>query len=255
MLGELTQVRASLEEMRQAREDLAAAFQLAVKYGFHEGICNHFSLMLPGTADRFLLNSYGYHFSEVTTSNLLLVDAEGNLVEGEGEGVVEKTAFYIHSRIHVSQPHAQCILHTHMPYATALTMIEGGRLEPANQNALRFYGQIAYDDNYNGLVLDNAEGDRIVNALGDKKVLFLGNHGVIVVGRSVAEAFDSLYYLERACEAQVLAMSTHRPLRLVSRDIAQKTMEQIAVESEVSAPQHFAALKRLLTAAGSNFAQ
>jgi len=246
MLEEITQNRARLEEIRQARIDLAAAFRLAVVNQFHEGVCNHFSLALPGTTDRFLLNSYGYHFSEISASNLLVVDTEGNLVEGEG--MVEPTAFYIHSRIHQSQPRARCILHTHMPYATALTMLkEGGRLEPASQNAFRFYGQIAYDDNYNGLVMDNTEGDRVVAALGDKKVLFLGNHGVIVIGESVAEAFDDLYYLERACQVQVLAMSTGRPLRHISHDLALMTMQQIEADRAANAHHHFTALKRLIS--------
>lgn len=250
MLEEISQLRSGLAEIRQARVDLAAAFRLAVTNNFHEGICNHFSLVLPGTTDRFLLNSYGLHFSETTASNLLVVDAEGNLVEGEG--MVEPTAFYIHSRIHQLQPQARCILHTHMPYATALTMIEGGRLEPANQNALRFYEQIAYDEDYNGLVLDKAEGDRIVSALGDKKILFLGSHGVIVVGPTVADAFDDLYYLERACQAQVLAMSTGRPLKMVSHELALKTMHQIEGE-RLNAQHHFTALKRLLANSGADF--
>lgn len=251
MLEEISQLRSGLEEIRQARIDLAAAFRLAVTHNFHEGICNHFTMAVPGTTDRFLLNSYGLHFSEVTASNLLVVDTDGKLVEGEG--IVEPTAFYIHSRIHQLQPHARCILHTHMPYATALTMIEGGRLEPANQNALRFYEQIAYDENYNGLVLDKAEGDRIVEALGDKKILFLGNHGVIVVGPTVADAFDDLYYLERACQVQVLAMSTGRPLRMVSHELALKTMQQIEGERQ-NAQHHFTALKRLLANSGADFA-
>lgn len=252
MLEELNRVRNNLEEVRQARIDLAAAFRLAVLNNFHEGICNHFSLVVPGATDRFLLNSYGLHFSETTASNLLVVDEEGRLVEGEG--IVEPTAFYIHSRIHGLNPQARCILHTHMPYATALTTIEGGRLEPVNQNALRFYGQIAYDDYYNGLVLDKAEGDRIVAVLGNKKVLFLGNHGVIVVGPTVADAFDDLYYLERACQVQVLAMSTGRPLKMVSPEIAQQTMLQIEGE-RTNAQHHFTALKRMLTKSNPEFAE
>ncbi len=251
MLQEISRIHSELDESELARIDLAAAFRLAVTNNLHEGVCNHFSLAVPGTTNRFLLNSYGLHFSEVKASNLLVVDAGGQLVEGQG--IVEPTAFYIHSRIHQLQPQARCILHTHMPYTTALTMIEGGRLEPASQNALRFYGQIAYDEYYNGLVMDTEEGDRIVNALGDKKVLFLGNHGVIVVGPSVAEAFDDLYYLERACQFQVLAMSTGRPLRLVSPEVAGRTFRQLEQE-RTNAQYHFTALKRLLKQAGADFA-
>ncbi len=231
------------DEVKQARVDLAAAFRLAVTHGFHEGICNHFSLVVPGTTDRFLLNSYGNHFSQVTASNLVMVDTEGNIVEGEGE--VEKTAFYIHSCIHRAQPNAKCVLHTHMPYATALTMIRDGGLDPASQNALRFYGKIAYDDEYNGLAIDNSEGERIAKAMGDKPIAFLGNHGIIVTGASVAEAFDDLYYLERACEVQVIAMSTGKPLRYIPHDLAYKTMKQMEGERS-NAYRHFDALKQIL---------
>jgi ribulose-5-phosphate 4-epimerase/fuculose-1-phosphate aldolase len=232
------------EAVWQARVDLAAAFRLAVMFGFHEGICNHFSLAVPGRTDRFLLNSYGFHFSEVTASSLLMVDEEGNIVEGDG--IVEKTAFYIHSCIHRSQPKARCVLHTHQPYATTLTVIEGGRLEPASQNALRFYEKIAYDDVYNGLALDNSEGARIADRMEGKPICFLGNHGVIVTGESVAWAFDELYYLERACELQVLAMSTGRPLRQIPHDLAVTTRRQIEGELALYSKEHFKALKRLL---------
>ena len=190
---------------RQARIDLAAAFRLAERLDLHEGVCNHFSLMLPD-GKRFLLNRYGLHWSEVSASNLLTVDAAGKVLEGEGE--IEKTAFYIHSRIHLANPRAACVLHTHMPYATAITITEPGRLEMVEQNALRFHGDIAYDDTYNGLVVDQAEGDRLAGVLGSKRVMFLANHGVLVAGATVAEAFDSLYYLERAARVQVLARAT-----------------------------------------------
>src|SRR2546421_10048955 len=180
-MGSLGELNATTLE-RAARVDLAAAFRLAVRLDLHEGVCNHFSVMLPPLANegsRFLLNAYGLHWSEVTASNLLALDAEGRILAGEGE--YEKTAFCIHSRIHVANPQAACVLHTHMPYATALTLLEVGRLEMVEQNALRFYDDIAYDDIYNGLVLDNAEGDRLAQALGSKRVMFLANHGVIVV--------------------------------------------------------------------------
>jgi ribulose-5-phosphate 4-epimerase/fuculose-1-phosphate aldolase len=117
---------------RAARVDLAAAFRLAVRMDLHEGVCNHFSVMLAD-GKRFLLNRYGLHWSEVSASNLLCLDGQGRVLAGEGE--YEKTAFYIHSRIHLGNPHAACVLHTHMPYATALTLLEGGRLEMVEQNA------------------------------------------------------------------------------------------------------------------------
>ena len=225
-----------------ARADLAAAFRWAVRMDLHEGVCNHFSLMLPG--GRFLLNRYGLHWSEVTASNLLALDSEGNVLQGEGQ--FEKTAFYIHSRIHLAHPRAACVLHTHMPHATALTLLENGRLEMVEQNALRFHDDIAYDDTYNGLVVDSAEGDRLARALGSKRVMFLANHGVIVVGPSVAEAFDLMYYLERACRLQVLARSMGGKLRPVRPEVVRDTYRMILADTPAYAGAHFTALKRIL---------
>jgi len=230
-------------QVAAARIDLAAAFRLAVRMDLHEGVCNHFSVMLPD-GKRFLLNRYGLRWSEVTASNLLALDAEGNVLEGEGE--FEKTAFYIHSRIHLANPRAACVLHTHMPYATALTLLENGRLEMVEQNALRFHDDIAYDDTYNGLVVDNAEGDRLARVLGGKRVMFLANHGVIVVGPSVAEAFDLMYYLERACRLQVLARSTGGTFRRVKDEVVRETYRMILGDTPKYAGAHFAALKRIL---------
>lgn len=226
-----------------ARIDLAAAFRLAVRLDLHEGVCNHLSFMLPD-GKRFLLNRYGLHWSEVSAGNLLTLDPEGRVLSGDGE--YEKTAFYIHSRIHLANPHAACVLHTHMPYATALTLLEGGRLEMVEQNALRFHDDIAYDDEYNGLVVDNAEGDRLARALGSKRVMFLANHGVIVVGPSVAEAFDSLYYLERACRLQVLARMMGGRMRPVRPEVVRNACRMMREDAPKYAGAHFTALKRIL---------
>src|SRR6266850_2700686 len=245
-MGSLRELSATAVE-QAARIDLAAAFRLAVRLDLHEGVCNHFSVMLPD-GQRFLLNAYGLHWSEVTASNLLALDADGRVLTGDGE--YEKTAFYIHSRIHLGNPHAACVLHTHMPYATALTLLEGGRLEMVEQNALRFHDDIAYDDTYNGLVVDNAEGDRLARVLGSKRVLFLANHGVIVVGPSAAEAFDALYYLERACRLQVLARSmvanAGGKLRAVRPEVVRETCRLMAADTPRYAQAHFGALKRIL---------
>ena len=232
---------------RAMRIDLAAAFRLAVRLDLHEGVCNHFSVMLPD-GKRFLLNQYGLHWSEVTAGNLLALDGAGNVLQGEGE--YEKTAFYIHSRIHLANPRATCVLHTHMPYATALTLLEGGRLEMVEQNALRFHNDIAYDDIYNGLVVDNTEGDRLAQAMGNKRVMFLANHGVIVVGQTVAEAFDAMYYLERACRLQVLARSVAAnsggKLRPVRPEVVSTAYRMMLADAPKYAGAHFEALKRIL---------
>jgi len=228
-------------EIRQARVDLAAAFRWAVRQGLNEGICNHFSMDVGG--GRFLVNKWGLHWSELRASNLLLADFDGTVLEGEGE--VEPTAFYIHSRIHKHCPQATVVLHTHMPYATALTIVEGGRLEPCEQKAIRLCKTIVYDDDYQGLALDNTEGDRMAGKLGDKRILFLAHHGIIVTHRSVAEAYDDLYYLERACQVQVIARQTGLPLRQIPEPVLRRTEQQYG-EERTSAPLHFASLKRIL---------
>ncbi len=229
--------------LTQARLDLTAALRWAARLGLHEGICNHFSLAAPGWPDCFLVNPHGLHWAEITPNDLVLVDVDGAVIEGRYK--VEATAFHIHGRIHQGKPNAACVLHTHMPYATALAIADGGRLEWASQNALRFYGRVAYDECYNGPVLDDVEGDRICAQLQNADVLFMANHGVIVCGGSVAQAFDDLYYLERACQVQVLAQSTGKPLRIVPDDIAALTGQQ-AVSDKVQPRLHLEALKRLL---------
>lgn len=228
-------------EIRQARVDLAAALRMANRQGLSEGICNHFSMDIGG--GRFLVNPLGKHWSELTASSLLIADFDGNVVDGEG--VVEDTAFFIHSRIHKNCPQATVVLHTHMPYATALTVVEGGRLEPCEQKAIRLCKTIVYDDDYQGLALDNAEGDRMAARLGDKRILFLASHGIIVTHRTIPEAYDDLYYLERACQVQVIARQTGLPLRRLPADVLQYTEAQFEGDRQ-SAPLHFAALKRVL---------
>ena len=228
---------------RVGRVELAAAFRMAVRLGFHEGVCNHFSLALSDDGREFLVNPYGRHFVELRACDLLRVDVGGRVLGGDGE--VEASALHIHGRLHVARPDLRCILHTHMPYATALTSIEGARLEPINQNALRFMGRIAYDDDYGGLALDAAEGDRIAAALGDKQIMFMTNHGVLATGASVGAAFDDLYYLERACQNQVLAMSTGAPLKRVPDEEVRRTRAEFD-RYDGHGEVHFAALKRLL---------
>lgn len=234
---------AGRNEEREARLDLAAALRWAARLGLSEGICNHFSFALPGRPGEFLINPQGLHWSEVTPGDLVVVDAHGRKVAGRHN--VEPTAFFIHSAIHRGKKNAQCVMHTHMPFATTLTVIHGGRLEWASQNAVKFHGRIAYDEDYNGLALDEAEGERLCVKLAAADIAFLANHGVIVCGPTIAGTFDDLYYLERACMLQVLAMGTGRPLRVVPEHIAARTAQQMAGESQ-QATLHLAALKRIL---------
>ena len=232
-----------VSQAHTARVELAAAYRLAVWFELNEGIDNHFTLMVPGRKDRFLLNAFGLHWSEVTASNLIAVDMDGRVVEGEGE--VESTAYCIHARLHLHHPRAACILHTHMPFAAALCAIAGGSVEPVTINALRFNGSVAYDQHYNGEALSTDEGDRMAALLGGKRILFLANHGVIVVGETVAQAFDDLYFLERTCMVQVLAMSTGQTLQRVARRFARGNFGTNP-DAERYAKLHFAALQRLL---------
>jgi ribulose-5-phosphate 4-epimerase/fuculose-1-phosphate aldolase len=226
-----------------ARLDLACALRWAARYGLHEGVCNHFSLRLPGEPERFLINPQGLHWSEITAGDLLVVTADGQILEGRY--TVEPTAICIHAAIHRALPDAHCVMHTHMPYATTLTVLADARLEWISQNALRFHGRVAYEEAYNGLALDMREGRRLAGKLHAADVLFLANHGVIVRGTSVAQAFDDLYYLERACMLQVTAQATGRRLRVVPDEIARHTASQMAGESQ-QALLHLQALQRIL---------
>ena len=239
------------EAVRNARVDLAACFRMAARLGMHEGICNHFSFVVPGRDDLFLVNPYGWAFSEVTASRLLVCDFEGNVVAGEG--VPEATAFHIHARVHLRKPRAKAAFHTHMPNATALAMLEGPPLVWAGQTALKFHGRTLVDEDYNGLALDAAEGDRIVESLGDADVVFMKNHGVLVVGDSVASAWDDLYYLERACEAQRLALATGRPLKAVPEEVAARTAAQMREADRESAKLHLESVKRILAKSEPDF--
>jgi ribulose-5-phosphate 4-epimerase/fuculose-1-phosphate aldolase len=231
------------DPVTQARLDLTTALRAAARHGLNEGVCNHFSMAVPGRDDLFLVNPQGLHWSEITPADLVMADGEGNVIEGKYP--VEATAFFIHARIHQGNKNAAVVLHTHMPYATALTSIRDGRIEMCTQNAFRFWDRIAYDEDYAGVALSNDEGDRMCRALGDKDILFLRNHGVLVTGGNVAQAYDDLYYLERTAMVQVLAMQTGRPLHHVDDAIVSFAARQIANDTQ-QALLHFESLKRLL---------
>jgi ribulose-5-phosphate 4-epimerase/fuculose-1-phosphate aldolase len=240
---------------RRARIDLAACHRLAARFGFNEGIDNHLTMLVPGHTDRFYLAPFGLLWSEIRASDLMEVDFSGKLVAGSG--LIEDTALYIHLSVHRLVPEAHCVLHTHMPYATALGMLEDARLAMAGQSAIGFHDEIAYVD-YRGLALDYAEGERLARALGDKPIGMLRNHGVLVTARSAAAAFERLYFLERACQAQILALSTGGKLRIVPQTVVQATVAQFKDCTEVGGQgrteMHFEALKRLLDRTQADYA-
>ena len=191
-----------------------------MRHGLNEGVCNHFSMTVPGREDLFLVNPQGLHWSEITPSDLVIADGAGNIVEGKYP--VEATAFFIHARIHAGNPRAKVVLHTHMPYATALTSIRDGRIEMCTQNAFR-YGTASLRRRICRRGAQQRGRRPHVPRHGGKDILFLRNHGVIVSGPTVAQAYDELYYLERAAMVQVLAMQTGKPLHNIDAKLAEHT--------------------------------
>src|SRR6478735_8747244 len=229
--------------MRQLREDLALALRAAAHHGLGEGVCNHFSVAVPQRTDWFLLNPRGLHWSEVQGHDIVLVDASGRVLAGNHP--VEPTAMFIHAAVHRVAGKA-CVMHTHMPYATALTLVDLRALDTTlSQNAMRFHGRVAVDADYNGLALDMVEGERIAHAMQGADVVFLGNHGVIVCGERMDHAYDDLYYLERACMAQVIAMSTGRALQPVAPELAARVAAQTLGE-RLQSELFFRSLRRQL---------
>jgi ribulose-5-phosphate 4-epimerase/fuculose-1-phosphate aldolase len=212
-------------DLTQARIDLAAVIRWSARLGYQTGTCNHFSFMAPGRDDLFLVNPEGYFWSEVTASSLILCTLDGEVVEGAG--TVERTAFSLHAPIHRLNPAARACFHTHMPHATALCLIKGGRLLPVVQEAMMFHDQVVYDENYEGVALDTAEGERVARLLGDKQVIFMRNHGPLLVGPDIGNAFYGLYYLEQACHLQILAMQSGQPLDPVPDHLARPVMEAV----------------------------
>jgi ribulose-5-phosphate 4-epimerase/fuculose-1-phosphate aldolase len=233
----------AIDPVTQAKVDLAAALRAAALYGLNEGVDNHFSLAVPGRDDRFVLNRFGPHWSEITASDLLIVDLDGEVVDGDGDW--EVTAFMIHRGVHLARPSARCVLHTHMPYATAVSMIEGGLDTRISQNSMMFHGRVVSLE-YGGHAGAADEGARIGEAVGDDTwVVMLENHGVLAIGETVAEAWHRLYFLERACQVQVLAQSTGAPLIRVSEELAERTAGQAAADAN-NPPTLFAAVRRQL---------
>jgi ribulose-5-phosphate 4-epimerase/fuculose-1-phosphate aldolase len=230
---------------KQTRRELAAAFRWAARLNLHEATANHFSAAVSDDGQSFLINPRGRHFSQIRASELELIDTADRASDPVAHNV-DPTAWILHSYLHRNVPRARCILHTHMPYTTALTCLKDFEFLMLDQNACRFHQRIAYDRNYAGMALDPQEGERVASLLSeDKDVLFLGNHGVIVVGESVAQAFDELYYLEKAAQLQVLALSTGRELSLVDHETAALACKQWR-EYPQFADLHLSALLEIL---------
>ncbi|MEM8788190.1 MAG: class II aldolase/adducin family protein [Pseudomonadota bacterium] len=237
-----------------AREDLAAAFRLAVRFNWHEAVANHFSLAVNDDGSRFLMNPDSMHFARIRASDLLEIDANDPATMDRADAP-DATAWGLHGALHRNVPWARCALHLHPKYATVLASLADSTLPPIDQNSAMFYGRVVIDEDYGGLAHED-EGERICAKFTDpqKKVMVMGNHGIMVVGESVAEAFNTLYYFERAAETYITALSTGRPLRVLSDNIATKTAAEMNAQPTIIR-QHLAELRRILDAEGADYRQ
>ena len=232
-----------LEEWR-LRVDLAAAFRLAVENDWHESVANHFSLAVSEDGKRFLMNPRWKHFSQIRASDLLLLDADDPDVM-KRPNAPDASAWAIHGSIHRARPHARVLLHCHPPYATALACLKDPTMKPIDQNTARFFGIVGADLGFGGIADDAEEGSRLAAAFGNHPILLMGNHGLTVTAGTVAEAFEQLYFFERASRTLMLAYASGQPLNVMSDRIAEKTAEGWR-EYNGMAFAHFEALKAML---------
>ena len=227
---------------QEARIDLAACYRLIAQFRMTDLVYTHISARIPGT-EHFLLNPYGLLFDEVTASNLVRIDIEGNIVE-DTPYTVNPAGFTIHSAVHRARPDVNCVLHTHTRAGIAVSALREGLL-PISQIALQFHDRLAYHD-YEGIALDLDERDRLARDLGDRKAMILRNHGLLTAGGSVAEAFSLMFYLERACEIQVAALSSGRELIMPSPEVCAKVARQYEEDDEPAGTREWRALLRQL---------
>lgn len=219
----LAEVKPDYDPHLEQRRDLAATFRWIARLNMHEGVANHFSMAVSDDGSQFLVNPANLHFSRAKASELILVDAN-DPTEVE-RGRIDLSAWCIHGAVHRNVPRARCILHVHSKYATAFACLKNPTLAPIDQNTMRYYNRYVVDPGFDGMGIGD-EGERLSTLLQDLNVLVMGNHGVMVVGETVADAFDDLYYFERACETYITAVSTGLELNVVSDAVAEKTAWQ-----------------------------
>ncbi len=235
------------------RVDLAAAFRWAARLNLHEAVANHFSLAVDGSGRRFLMNADQQHFATIRASDLLLLDADDGDVMRR-PGAPDPTAWGLHSMVHRHVPHARCVMHAHPIFSTVLASLADSRLPAIDQNTAMFFERTVIDEGFAGLAFED-EGRRIAEQLQDPDVLLMvmGNHGVLVLGDSVADAFNRLYYFERAAETYVRALQTGLPLRVMPDEVARSTSAELA-DYPGQADKHLAGLRAILDAEGSDYA-
>jgi ribulose-5-phosphate 4-epimerase/fuculose-1-phosphate aldolase len=237
----------------QLRIDLAAAFRLAAKYGWHEAVANHFSLATSDDGKQFLMNPRWRHFSKIKASDLLHLHVDDKETMRRPDAP-DLTAWSLHGRLHAALPHARCIIHLHPCYATVVASLANPEILPIDQNTARFYNRVAVDMNYGGMANTDDEGDRLARLLGNKSIMMMGNHGVLVCAPTVAEAFDLTYYLERSCRNLVLAYQTGQPLHVMSPAVAEKTAQEWEADRD-QFHAHFAEMKSILDSEDASYAQ
>jgi len=234
------------------RKDLAAAFRWTARLNMHEAVANHFSLAINADGSEFLINPNQMHFSKIKASDLLVIDANDPETL-EGPNAPDITAWGLHSAIHRHCPHARCAMHVHPMFSTVLASLADSRLLPIDQNTATFFNRYVIDDSYGGLALEE-EGERCAQLLQDPKktVMIMGNHGIMVIGKSVAETFNRMYYFERAAETYIQALQTGQKLRILSDTIAEKTASEVDQYPEQS-DRHLAELKEILDSEHSDY--
>lgn len=206
------------------RNDLAAAFRICHQMGWSESVGNHFSAAVSEDGRQFLLNRRWQHFATIGPDDLLLLDSGDESVL-EGPDAPDASAWCVHGTLHRRRPEARVILHCHSPYATALSCLADPTMVPIDNNTARFFGRTAYDMEFGGIADAEEEGERLAESLGDKSVLVMGNHGVTVVGQTVAEAFEDLYFFEKAAQTLMLARASGAPLAVLPDAVAQNTAD------------------------------
>jgi len=203
------------------RVNLAACYRLVHHYGMDDLVYNHISARVPGEEGHFLINAYGMTYDEITASSLMKIDFDGKVVQDSGTGYgINHAGFVIHSAIHRGRPDVACVIHTHTPAGMAVSAMKCGLL-PLAQTAMRFI-DVAYHD-YEGVALNLDEQARVVRDLGNREAMVLRNHGLLVVGPSIAEAFNNIFRLERACQLQVMALSCNTELSMPPRELIEAT--------------------------------
>ena len=204
--------------------DLAAVFRWTARLNMHEGIANHFSVCLPNSNTDFYVNGSGMHFSTIKASDLILIEQSKIEEMKKNPDLVDPTAINIHGTIHKKVPHARCILHVHSKYATALSTLKDPTLQPIDQNTMRFYNRVAVFRDFGGLGFEE-ESNKMAACIGNNRSMLLANHGILTTGQTVAQAFDELYYFEKACETYITALATHKELKIASLEVAEKTAQ------------------------------